>query len=314
MFIGEDELNIRLSLWKEKGIEKGINIITFPGRGTEFLDGIILSYLNSGENVLLITGQKKIPGKFEGLKGKFNSLSFDGAMKEREEYGLIIYDDINSMPLRDWIEIKSIINVLYSKCSRFIALSTGRIFRDMPCEYLFPGEAAQFMTEPRLISTRLDVSQVLPTALFDFMNYFKNDGRKAVIVCPSVQSAEGMMNYLKRISPDFSDKTIKSWETEDEVIEDLSLSGNGPLFIYTDSIENIPVHGKDFDYVVLDASSSKYNSRQFVHLLGLASSGRGAEGEVLLVASEVSESMNLAKDISREFNRMLWEADFFSKG
>jgi len=63
----------------------------------------------------------------------------------------------------------------------------------------------------------------------------------------------------------------------------------------------------DIDIIVINAENSRFDYKKIVYLCGKVGAREKYLGEVILISREVSDDMEKAKDITRYFNKLVWE-------
>ena len=82
------------------------------------------------------------------------------------------------------------------------------------------------------------------------------------------------------------------------------------LFIITNNcgqyMNNIP----NVNIIVLFADDIYYSYKKIVYMCGSINSISEIQSELILVSKEISEDIDNAKNITREFNKVLWEKQY----
>lgn len=323
MFIEGSKLYEELKDWYIEEKDKGLNIVTLPLRGLDPLRNFLLDLLKEGKKILYVSGEDfnmalktlNLDGEIRVTndeEGDLVVLDYDRALEIKEQYDLLLYDDINSIPYHNRIEIISLLNTVNSKVERIISYSIERVFKNAR-DYEVPWDkAGVFLTEPRFITTKLDIKEYIPTALYDFLKFFSLDNRKVIILFPDEETQNGFIQYLTRISPEYLDFILMGDDLEDGEIEDVIKNVKNCLFICHRRIRPYLMVEENFDFIVLDAENKIYSHRLFVYLAQRASLKDKVNGELILVSSYIGDNMSRTRDLTRNVNKTLWEEGYFS--
>jgi hypothetical protein len=61
------------------------------------------------------------------------------------------------------------------------------------------------------------------------------------------------------------------------------------------------------DIVIMFSDSERYNYKKILYICGQIRNMKSELPEVLLVSNDISEDMEKAKNMAREFNKRVWE-------
>ena len=66
----------------------------------------------------------------------------------------------------------------------------------------------------------------------------------------------------------------------------------------------------NINIIVLFADDIYYSYKKIVYMCGSINSTREIQSELIMVSKDISQDMDNAKSITREFNRRLWEKQY----
>lgn len=303
---------------------KVLNIKTRPYNTSYVFSNIINRVLSDGGKILYVWCNTEIQNYYI-YKEKFYSTLFEGktncefnknidfiiideVAKVEEDYDLVIIDDISKFSKVAVEDIRDAVEAIYWRSMKIIVYT---------CEILFPiGEKFELvylpdtnlMVEPRIINTRIRLDQDIPLTLYEYFKWFKETKKKVVIVIPSEEKLNKIFNYYYRTLKDDQIRVVRYVRGQSfHYIKEITDGYSSSIFILTNYIGE---YVKEIDYlnvVVLFADDLMYSYKKFLYLSGALTLKDNVMSEVIFVSKEVSSHMDLAKNMIREFNKILWE-------
>ena len=79
------------------------------------------------------------------------------------------------------------------------------------------------------------------------------------------------------------------------------------IFIITDKVKELSEYCLVNDAVILFADDIRYTYKKIMYLCGKIGQINDELPEVLLVSNNISNDIDKAKELSREFNKKIWE-------
>ncbi|WP_238884432.1 hypothetical protein [Clostridium sp. YIM B02551] len=327
------ELNFaknKINSWYAREGNKMLNIISRPYNSSILFSEIIFSLLKKNKKVVyIINGYdnnwelikyikehlgdirysyvKQLNGTIENGVLYFISSSNVDVLKEEIE--LIIYDDITSFSNCSKLQITERIERVYRYTNKIIIYSIESVFNNIQKLELGGILNSYPMIEPRFITTRINLEEDIPYLLYEYFKWFKENGRRVVIHTPSKDSADKVYELYKNKISIFSDVTVIRFSEQDEIkkFEKRITNQKEPVMIITEYIgESLKTFG-NIDVIVLKAHKSRFDYKKIVFLCGKVGYRNSEFGEMILVANEITSSMEKAKEITRELNKLVWE-------
>lgn len=315
----------KIDYWYKKNI-KNLTIVTVPFNTSCIFSNIIDVLSKNGCRILYVWGKSKENRELVTAIREFNSeithsyiekdastyqLSFINYKKLeyiRGEYDLVIFDDItnfshlNTLKLREYLEMCNQIGkrvILYS--IEKIAL-IGEKFELAAYNYKLP------FTEPRIISTRIDLNKDIPYSLYDYLKWFRDSNNKVAIYVPNKEKVKISFDYFENKLKLPKVKILKV-VSDDELkrCNRVSKYKDKAIFIITNRFEELMESCYVDNIVVLFSDDDKFNYKSILYMCGQIRNINYNSPEILLVSNNISEDMDKAKDMAREFNKKVWE-------
>lgn len=324
----KDEVGERILKWSFTK-ESFLSVISVPHNSTKSFIQIIQRYLTENKNVIYITNEElgdidiikniekygrianytyvEQPENFTEYRLKI--CNFENALRLKEKFKLIIYDDINSFSKYNKYEVFDLINKLSFMDSKVVICSVENIFKHSS-EIFMPVRRGIQIVEPRSIFTKLDMNKNVPFVIYEYLNWSMNIGKKTIIYVPNEQKVQNVYLYIckccknpgRNITPFFHEKSNK-------ILLKNFLYGVNDILI-TDSFNKDIYNIKKCDIMVYFADNLQFSYKKFIYLCRGRDIGRGENSlkeEVILLANLQSIHIEEAKNITRNFNRKAWK-------
>ena len=314
-----------------KGKRKILNINTSPYNSLNIFIELIGNLIKENKKVLYLSQDKDINRYLlnniknninQDIKYSFNKedinnditlFSYGNILEIKDHYDLCIIDDISNFSLVGKSTLREYIEYLYIYCSKIIMysieknISSGELLKVSDLSRNKP------FVEPRILNTRVNLEEDIPYNLYDYLTWFKENKRKVAIIVPRDKSVNVIYNYYENILGLKDVKIIKFLNGDkNKELEKLYKEKNKSVFLITNEIRNfskIKNYKEELDIVLLFAESIFYSYKKMVYLSSEV--GKNIEkskmGELILVSKFVSEDMEKAKEITRSYNKELWE-------
>lgn len=311
----------RVNNWYSKK-SKVLSIKTRPYNTFKIFIGVISKVLNNNGKILYVWCCKNRehikrkqyqfnksvlePLEKDNIINNIKFISISDIYRENEEYDLVIFDDISIFSKESIENIRDSIEDVYWKVKKIIIYSYETIFpigEKLDLVYLVEQKP---MIEPRVLNTRIRLEEDIPLALFEYFKWFKENGRKVLIIVPSEDKLNKVYNQYYNSLKDI--RVIKYVKGENiKFVLDIVNGTKDCVFVITNSIDQYISYVKDISVVMLFADDIYYNYKKIVYACGAINNTNEILSEVLLVSREVNENLDEARSIIRDFNRSLWE-------
>jgi len=305
-----------------------LNVITMPYNTATIFFASIMDNIGRGKRVLYITNEKednielmdyiKKNISFRNYtyvrKGEINAkASFIisnhlNALRINEQFDLVIYDDIRALSRYNNYEIMDTMLKRVTKDGKLIAYSIETIFQGGRELVLPISENNLPVVEPRIITTRIDVNKDIPYMIYEYLKWSMDLEKKVIIYVPSREKVQKVYTYLnnykRRLSPNILQHTRDDYSSK----VPLSFMKMKRAIIITDDWDEIKADYKNTHVMVYFADDKAFDYRKLVFFCGKAGKGEDFDrGEVILLASEETDDIERAKNITRSFNKEAWE-------
>lgn len=315
----------KINYWYKKNI-KYLTIVTVPFNTSCIFGDIINTISSSNKKILYIWGKDienrelitAIREKNSTLthsfikKGKSSSdltfINYKNISSIEGEYELVIFDDITYFSNLNGNTIRELLDLCSNVGNRIIAYCIEKISLIGEKIELAAYNYEQPFVEPRVITTRINLNTDIPYTLYDYLKWFKDSKQKVAIYVPDKEKLDSVYEYFMEKLQLKGVKIIKANKTEEiKKCERVSKIKDKAIFIITNKIEELLEYCYMDDAVVLFSENQKYTYKKILYICGQMRSVNSTLPEVLLVCNEVSEDIDKAKDMARDFNKKVWE-------
>ena len=327
--ISNEKQKISSNIWSWYiGHDDLLNIISLPYNSSEIFVKLIITSINLGKNVLYITEEderniaiveclKKYSNfrdyvyfrkKVDIHKKKLVIVNYENVKKINSKFDLVIYDDINSLPICTKTEICELIKQLREVCGKAIGYSLERCFEDYE-EICLPIDNYKYpMIEPRLVTTKIDIEKDIPYLVYEYLNWAMKLNKKVIIYLPNEEKAEKVYGYMSSSYMNLCKNIIliKNGDSYSKKLNKFLLIEGG--IAITDEIKDNAINIKNTVILVFFADNIKFDLKKLVNFCGRVEKGDiNRRGEVVFLAYSDSENMEKARDLTRWFNKEAWE-------
>lgn len=315
----------KINYWYKKDL-RYLTIITVPFNTSYIFIDIIkqLSYNNQqilyvwgveGENKELITALKELDLDIDYeylVKGESKSdivfVHYKNLNNIKSKYKLIIFDDVTYFSDINSIEIKAYIDMCSLISERIILYSIEKIDLIGEKFELAAYNYDQPFLEPRLLTTRIDLNKDIPYSLYDYLTWFRDEKHKVAIYVPDKENIDNIFSYFNNKLKLENAKVIKaSTNSKIKKYEDVLKYNNRAIFIVTHKIKELLKCDTIDDSIVLFADDYRYTYKKFIYICGYLRKINKGFSEMLLVSNNISQDIEKAKVMAREFNKKVWE-------
>lgn len=322
MIVDLELLTGELINWYHRSTVKAINVVTVPYRGFEPLAGLLDNVLGKSR-VLYITGPAPETESVEAYLGERGIefcheenpdcltvvLDFDQAFQSRDRYDLIVYDDVNTFPTHRKSEMQELLNHVYYRTDHIMAYSMEPVFRQVMNLELPLKRDRSFVTEPRFIDLKGEIKTEIPSSVYEYIQFFQQDRRTVVIVVPDEETAASMTRYLCRVNPVYSSSIHFIDGVDPHRLREMVMRPETGKILFTTQIEDYRDLPGNFEFLVIHSDAPRFEYRQFVFLCLRSGLCDDLNGEVILVSHHHTFDMERTKELTQNYNRIIWESD-----
>ena len=316
----------RINKWYAKRT-KVLTLKTRPFNTMEIFSNIINKALYENSNILYVFCseeneciEEKVICIYEYVDEAISSKQLDSNLhcigineigSISETYDLVIVDDITLFSKISNEYIRESIENIYWKSNKIIIYSIEYIFPigekiDLP--YILSEEP---MVEPRLMSTRIRLEENIPLSLFEYFKWFKENKRIVLVVVPSEEKLNKVYNHYYQVLRELDIRVVRYTKNQDfSFIKEIIDGYSDSLFIVTNNCGQYMNNIVNVNIIILFADDIYYSYKRIVYMCASINSTREIQSELIMVSKEISQDMDNAKSITREFNRRLWEKQY----
>ena len=313
----------KIDCWYKKHI-KFLTIVTIPFNTIEIFSDIIDKLSKQGNKILYVWGKEIENRELINSIREFNSqltysnlknskddtdltfINYKSLKNIKRKYDLIIFDDITYFSNISNYELAGYIRFSEEFGKRIIIYSMeklpviGEKIELSAYNYNCP------FVEPRIITTRIDLNSDIPYSLYDYLKWFKDSYRKVAIILPDKEKAKIVHEYFTNKLKLSNVKIIRVLEkNEIKKLEYVSKHKDKSIFIITNQSEELLENCYVDDAVVI--FSDTFNYKKILFICGAVRNMNKNVPEILLISNVISKDMDKAKDVARNFNKMVWE-------
>lgn len=226
-------------------------------------------------------------------------------------YDLVIFDDISLFSKVSNEYIRDFIENIYWKSEKIIIYSS---------EFIFPiGEKIEIpymisptpIVEPRFINTRIRLEENIPLSLFEYFKWFRENKKRVLIVVPTEEKLNKVYNHYYGILRELNIRVVRYSKNQDfKFINEIIVGYSNSLFIITNCCGQYINNISNLNIIILFADDLYYSYKKMLYICSSINNDSSVLSEVIMVSKEVSEEMDKAKEIMREFNKGLWEKQY----
>ncbi|GAA0728168.1 hypothetical protein GCM10008905_26690 [Clostridium malenominatum] len=319
----------QISNWVFSG-EQFLNIVTVPNNSSFVLTKAIANFLSLNKKVLYITNEKEesidlfrnlkrraIPRNYGYLRNAAIEINknlivcnCENALRLRNKYDLVIYDDIRSLPIYNKYEIIDIMAKCSSDNGKLISYSIEGIFNKKREINLPVMESALPLVEPRVITTKIDLNTDIPYTIYEYLKWWLKLEKRVVIYVPDEESVTNVCNYISKYCKGLANNIISYYKSERDEKPLLTFNKyNKGILVTNDLKEKLRgvYRGREVNEMIFFANNSLFDYRKLAYLCGEEAINNMKSKEIIFVANEETEHMDRAKNIIRNFNKEAWE-------
>lgn len=319
----------QLETWYDHSVEKTINIKTVPYRGVAPFLELVDKVLRAGGKVLYITGEDKEKVLLvEELRARgWDSFSlhqefeiqedaalvvvdYHQATRVRGAYDLAIYDDVNSFPIHKKPEMQTLIGLIYGHCKKVLAYSFETVFMGVEVVEVPLAERSGFVSEPRVIETRLNLEEFVPTSVYEYLLWFVYEKKKVLFLTENKKVKRKVARFLSKIDETFNACIYDVDEIGTRKMVELSQDESKPHIFITDDLDDYLDVPANLEIIIHGADAPRYSYRELLFFCLRSGYYDELNGEVIMLCQTITRDIERTREMTRYFNKVLWEQGF----
>lgn len=221
-------------------------------------------------------------------------------------YDLIIIDDISAYSKLSKDNFESLYKKVRRYTDKVILFSWIQYNKGLNVSTLNIDK--KVFVEPRVITTRIDLKKDIPYVLYEYILWFKNNKKNVITYVPYKEDIESVYNYYnqKVKLSDVKEVKIYGEKIRDNVLKVKDKS----IFLITNNMEEVLETPGIDGIIILFADNSIIDYKKILFMCSKVTKSKGNFREVLLVCHSETEDIYKAREISRSFNKLLWEEKY----
>lgn len=319
----------QLFQWYEESDQKSINVKTVPYMGIAPIQDLVNKILYDGGKVLYITGEVKekvLISQYMKNRG-FTSISlhqdfeineqealvicdYFQALRVKEMYDLVIYDDVNSFPIHKKPEMQQLIGFIFSKCRKVIAYSFETVFMGMDVIEVPMAGRSGFVSEPRVIETRLNLDEFVPTSVYEYLLWFVFEKKKVLLLTSDKKVKRKVSRFLSKVDEAMESCILDVDEIGTKTMKELCKDQEKPYIFITDDLDDYLDVETNFEIIIHGADSARYSYRELLFFCLRTGFYEEMNGEIIMLCQHTTRDMERTRELTRHFNKILWEEGF----
>ena len=236
-------------------------------------------------------------------------VNFKSLKEVNGPFDLCIIDDISCYSTISKEGIREYVEYLYLFSKRIIIYSIERIVSMGTAFQLTDLIRNEVFVEPRIITTRVKLDEDMPYSLYDYLMWFKSNNRKVIIYVPNEEVIEKLYNYYTKELKIEDIQIIKHFKKDPMIKLENLYKNKRSIFIITNDVKEYSLKESNIDIVALFSEDKIYTYKKILYFC--ADVGKYLKdkkyGEVLLVGKDITEDMDMAKEMARGYNKKIWE-------
>lgn len=326
----EERLENQILNWLYSG-EQFLNIVTVPNNSSYLLTKVIENYLRLNNRILYITNEEEeYIDVFRNLKGRSSHknyaylrnasieldrnlivCNYNNALKLKNKFDIVIYDDIRSFPVYSKYEIIDIMAKCCKENGKLISYSVEALFNKKREIYFPILENRLPLVEPRIVTTKIDLNEDIPYTIYEYLKWWIHSNKKAILYVPNEENVFNVFRYINRYCKELTNNIVCYYKNKssEKLLSNFRKYKSGILITNDLKERSCKLYqDKDINEMVFFADNHVFNYKKLVYFCGSEALNKNGLGrELLFVANEENEQMYKAKNMVRNFNREAWE-------
>jgi late competence protein required for DNA uptake (superfamily II DNA/RNA helicase) len=309
--------------------KKRIDVISVFYNSSDLLLETIIAYANEKKNILYITNENErsidivyFVSKFSNLgkyvyspQANYSSVNeylhicnHENALKLQEKFDLVIYNDIRSFPKYNKQQIKKLLLKMCKTEGIAIAYSVENVLSEGTTIILPLKDNKIPIIEPRIITTRINLSMDIPLVVYEYLNWSIISNRKVIIFTPDEEKATAVFEYLSNFKEKLSENIFLFISKKSDADIPIKFMDKDKGIIVTNDFEESYLEFHAVDVMVYFADNIKFNHKQLLYLSSKVGRYENIQrGEAIFLANVETVQMDKAKSTARKFNKKAWE-------
>jgi late competence protein required for DNA uptake (superfamily II DNA/RNA helicase) len=309
--------------------KKKIDVISVFYNSSDLLLETIVAHANEKKNILYITNEEAnsidiiyFINKFSNLgqytylpKTEYNTINeylhisnHENALRLQEKFDLVIYNDIRSFPKYNKQQIKRLLLRMSKPDSTVISYSVESVLNEGATIMLPLKDNKIPIIEPRIITTRINLSMDIPLVVYEYLNWSIISNRRVIIFAPDEEKTVDVFEYLSNFKEKLSKNIFLFINKKSNADILVKFMNEDKGIIVTNDFEESYLEFHAVDVIVYFSDNVKFNYKQLLYLSSKVGRYENTQrGEAIFLANGETVQMDKAKSMARKFNKKAWE-------
>jgi hypothetical protein len=175
------------------------------------------------------------------------------------------------------------------------------------------GGTGEYVSEPRIIETRVNIDDEIPVSIYEYLLWFVYEKKNVLLFTGDRIKTRRLTRYLAKV-----DDSIMSYVTDVNMVGTLGMTElvkdtTRAHIFFTDDIDDFIKVPVNFEIIVHGADSPQYNYRELLFLCLRSGYCNNENGEVIFLCQVQTPDIERTKNMTRHFNKVLWEKGYTSE-
>lgn len=303
------EWNELIQWYNDEG-DKIINMVCEPYEPLVLVNKLILQRIEKNEKVLYVSKYRKELKALESYKGIIDYIDFNEVYKINDLYNLIVIDDITFYSNKSEIELMENISFLNKKCHKLLLCSINNVINNVRTIELSNMEKENHFIEPRVMSTRLNLTSSMPYILYDYLKWFNKEKRNVVIYVPNKKKGNELFNYYIETLTMNKDLYVIQSE-EKELLNDINRLRfkDKSAIIITNKLHDYLDYISDIDLIFYFADEKFFDYKKIIFACAALTKDINVTRELILLCNEETNNIEQVKTMARKYNKFIWDRE-----
>ncbi len=271
--------------------------------GNSNVDKELISYINKKSKYYAYTREDIVDKKLVFMNYKY-------LYNINKNYDLIIIDDVSSYSKLSKENFQSFHEKLKRYSKKIILYSSINHGEFQNAISMLNLEDKKMLTEPRVITTRIDLRSDIPYFLYEYILWFKNNSKNVVTYVPYFEDINIIYDYYKERIDLSGVKLLKS--TDEKLNTNVFNFKDKSIFLITNKIGEVLETPNIDGIIVLSADNKIIDYKKILFMCSKVCRRDNEFSEVILVCREETENIEKAREVTRSFNKKIWEEGYLS--
>lgn len=271
--------------------------------GNSSVDKGLISYINKNSKYYAYTREDVLDKKLVFMNCKY-------LYNINKSYDLIIIDDISSYSKLSKENFQSLYEKLKRYSKKIILYSSINYSEHENTINMLNVEEIKMLTEPRVMTTRIDLRYDIPYFLYEYILWFKNNNKNVITYVPYFEDIDIIYDYYRKRIDLNGVKLLKS--TDEKLNNNVFKFKDKSIFLITNKIGEVLETPNVDGIIVLSADDKSIDYKKILFMCSKVCKKDNEFSEVILVCHEETENIEKAREVTRSFNKRLWEDGYLS--